>query len=409
MRSEEADVAQEKRSESPWVMLTCACVMGFAMFAPMLCVPPIMHIIKEELLLSHAQAGLVFSVPLIALAAFALPSGALADRVGIRKAAGIGVIVIIVGSLLRANSTSFSTLLVFTLIYGAGLGLVYPNLPKLVGRWFPREKIGLATGIYATGILFGCAIPLAITLPVVFPITNNFQDVFYTWSVPAVIAAVVWWSVVKEPPRGSIKNKETAEGNETSYRIWSNTSLWLVAVLFFLSNFAHYTWAGWAPHLMATKGASPDLAALIASVVLWVCIPTVFFVPWASDKIGLRKRFLWGSFILQALVSLTAIHASLPFGWFVATAAGISGSAQFALLLILPPELLPEEGVGRGSGMMLSVGYMGGLVGPWVAGYIVDIRGRLDLHLIILAALAAFGVWLSFMLPETGPGARRHA
>ena len=67
------------------------------MFIPLFSVPPIMHIIKEELLLSHAQVGLIFSVPIIIIATIAIPSGALADKIGIRKVAGIGIIIIIVG------------------------------------------------------------------------------------------------------------------------------------------------------------------------------------------------------------------------------------------------------------------------------------------------------------------------
>ena len=96
--------------------------MGFALETPMFCIPPISHIIRDKLLLSHAQVGLVFSVPNIILAALAIPSGALADRIGIRKAAGIGVIVIVVGSLLRGISSDFLTLLAFTCLYGIGFG-----------------------------------------------------------------------------------------------------------------------------------------------------------------------------------------------------------------------------------------------------------------------------------------------
>ena len=66
------------------------------------------------------------------LATLAMPSGALADRIGIRKAAGIGVIVIILGSLLRGTSISFATLLAFSCLYRAGWGPEYPNLTKLV-------------------------------------------------------------------------------------------------------------------------------------------------------------------------------------------------------------------------------------------------------------------------------------
>jgi CP family cyanate transporter-like MFS transporter len=128
---------QEREFQNPWLMLACAWLMGFAMYVFMLSVPPIIHIIMRDLRLTYAQAGLIFAAPLMMLAAFAIPSGILADRIGIRKAAGIGIAIIILGSLLRGTASNFETLLAFTCIYGAGFGLVYPHLPKLVGTWFP--------------------------------------------------------------------------------------------------------------------------------------------------------------------------------------------------------------------------------------------------------------------------------
>ncbi|GAG96392.1 unnamed protein product, partial [marine sediment metagenome] len=80
------------------------------------------------------------------LVALGIPGGFLADRIGVRKAAGIGIIIIAVGTILRGTATSASSLLAFTFIYGIGIGLSFPNLPKLISGWVPREKAGIATG-----------------------------------------------------------------------------------------------------------------------------------------------------------------------------------------------------------------------------------------------------------------------
>lgn len=168
-----------KKAGSSWVMLGCAWLFGFAMYAPMLCIPPIEHIIRKELLVSHAQVGLLFAIPMTVLVALAIPGGFLADKFGTRKAVSIGAIVMAVGALVRGTSTTFGMLLGFTCLYGVGFSLLFPNLPKLVSIWFPHEKAGLATGIYTTGISTGAALALAITLPVIFPVTNTIQGTFY--------------------------------------------------------------------------------------------------------------------------------------------------------------------------------------------------------------------------------------
>lgn len=73
------------------------------------------------------------------------------------------------------------------------------------------------------------------------------------------------------------------------------------------------------------------------------------------------------------------------------------------MILALPAGLVPPQDIGRASGRQLCIGYIGGIVGPWVAGYIMDITGTLDLHLIILIGLSAVATYLAFTLPETGP------
>lgn len=392
--------------QRPWLVLISAWFMGFAMYAPMLCVPPMEHIIKAELLLSHAQVSVIFSAPVIALAALALPSGALADRIGLRKEGGIGIITVIVGSLLRGTSTDFVTLVVFTCLYGAGFAMIFPILPKLVGSWFPPEKIGLATGIYTTGIIAGCALPQAITLSVVFPVTNTFQGTFYIWTIPAIAAAILWWILVKEPLSSRAQHKNMVEGNKPSSSLWANKPLWLIVILFFLLNFISYTLLGWTPQLMMMKGASPDLAALMSSFIMWVCLPTVLIVPWASAKVGLTKPFLWVSFMVLACMSLSAIYIPLSLGWFVTSLIGIAIGVLFSLILTLIPRLVPSQDVGKASGMVLSIAYIGGFVGPLIAGHIMDVTGTLKPDLIILISMAAVGTYFAIRLPKTGSGAR---
>jgi cyanate permease len=186
---------QEKSYRLPWGIIVSAVLLAFVMYLPMACIPPMEHILKEELSLTHAQISLLYSIPIMMIGAVAIPTGILADRIGIRKAAGIGAILLAVGSILRATATVPSSLLAFTFIYGIGLGWVWPNLPKLVGAWIPSEKAEMITGIYLAGLLTGYALATALTMPFVFPITNTFQGTFFIWSIPPIVVAMgVTWN-----------------------------------------------------------------------------------------------------------------------------------------------------------------------------------------------------------------------
>jgi len=386
-------------------MLGVASLMSFAMWAPMLSVPPMGHILKEELLLTHAQTSLLFTAPMLMIAAIAFPAGFAADRIGFRKAAGIGAIIMAIGAVLRGTATNYTSLLAFTFIYGVGLGWVFPNLPKVVSAWIPREKAGIATGTYISAMLAGDALGLAITMPLIFPITNTFQGTFFIWSIVPAVAAILWWILVKEPPRNSI-NETTITGTVMLRQVARNKNLWLIFILSLLHWFFWDTWIGWTPSLMMLKGATPDLAGLIASITLWVGIPACLFIPRLSYKVGLRKPFLWASFITLAFVAWQAIYITPPTSWPLMAVAGIALSGIEPIILALPVEMLPEEQVGTASGLIISGACAGGVIGPWISGHLFDLTGSLNPALLILAGIAIAATGIAFRLPETGPKGR---
>jgi CP family cyanate transporter-like MFS transporter len=387
------------------IVLGCAWLIGFAMFCPILCIPPIAFIIKQELRISHAAVGFLFSLPVTVLVVLALPSGLLADRLGTKRAVGIGASVMAAGSLMRGMSDSYATLVALTILYGVGFCIIYPNLPKLVGLWFPREKAGLATGIYTTGITTGAGISLAITLPLVFPLAGSIRGTFFLWSIPAVAATVLWWVLVKDPPPPSYPaGRGSGEGraHRPSSPLWKNRNMWMIALMLFFNNLHFYTWSGWAPALMMMKGASPDLAALIASFRAWVGLPMIFLIPWISYRVGVRKPFIWGSGLLLACASWSAIYLPAPLGWTLMAVVAICTGGTFPMILAFLLEMLPNQSVGKASGTVLSIGYIGGLGGPWLAGYIVDSTASLDLALVLLGGTAILWAWIGFSIPETG-------
>ena len=376
--------------------------MGFAMIAPMFSIPPMKHILETELLLTHTQTSLLFTIPVFMLVVLAIPGGLLTDRIGIRKAAGIGAIIIVLGTLLRGTATNFPTLLAFTFVHGIGFGLVFPNLPKLVSAWVPREKAGMATGIFVSGLVLGNAVPIALTIPLVFPVTNTFQGTFFIWGIPSVIATIVWWTLIKDRPDSSTPDKPPSQNNVPLRQLLQNKNLWLVAILFLLNNFFFFTWAEESPALMMLKGATPELATIIASVTMWVAVPSVFFIPRLSYKLGMRKPFIWVPSFVMVFILSGAIFMSVPMSWGVMALSGIFHIVRFATIMALPVEMMPEKVVGAASGLILSVGYIGGVIGPLIGGYFFDLTGSLETSLLILIGVSIATGSVALKIPETG-------
>ncbi len=80
---------------------------------------------------------------------------------------------------------------------------------------------------------------------------------------------------------------------------------------------------------------------------------------------------------------------------------GVAISSIFVISLILSIELFPRELVGSTSGIML-LGYLGGLVGPWLVGTARDFTSSFAPMMLMLMLSFAATIVLALLLPETG-------
>jgi CP family cyanate transporter-like MFS transporter len=380
--------------------LGIAWLLAFSIMAPIYCIPPIENVISNQLMLSHTQTIFLYSAPLLMVTVLGIPGGILTDNIGIKKTVGLGIILVVLGSLLRGFFSDANYILAFTFLYGAGIGLVFPNLQKIVSASVARERAGMATGIFATGILTATALPLAITASVVLPMTKSIGGVFIVWSMPAIVSAVLWWTVIRVPQETS--QAAVSTGVSPSSSVFRNINVWLAAILFFLHDFFFGTWAAWMPTLLQMKAATPQLAGIMSSLTVWAGIPTVFFIPRLSYKLGVRKHFLWVTSIATAILAFAAIDVSLGMSWALMAVAGVVLEARFVTIMALPVELVSYRDVGRASGLLLSIGFLGGVIGSLFSGSLLDRFGHLNSMLLTLTCLSIGAAVIAFKLPETG-------
>lgn len=386
------------------ITLICSWLVIFAAYISVLCVSPILNLIVTELGLTSSQAGLLYSAPVITLAIFAFIGGFLGDNIGPRIVAGLGVTLLTISGVLRAISPNFSILLILNLVVGIGWGLVFPNLPKLVKLWFPDRLVGTATGIYSTGVFVGGTLALSLTIPVVLPLMKSWRGTFYFWGAIAGVITIVWWILVREP--ASFREKRTGSSQfsmTTLIAVLKNKNIWLVALYFaFAANITFYVITGWFPTFFIEKGISEVNAGLLTSLTTIGGIPAVFLVPFASDRTGLRKPYLWISCLIAVLAFVGIIYTSYTLDIILMLILGATLTATYVMPLFLPLELVKPEYAGTASGVVISIGYIGGAMGPLIAGYLKDTTGTLVSSIIMLAVLTFISIIIVFFIPETG-------
>ena len=386
----------------PWNIIIIAIILNFCTWAFLFVTPPLETILSASLHISNFQTSLLFSAPILMIAIVAIPAGIIADRIGLKRAIGIGAIIACFGAVFRGTTSTYSGLLIFSLIFGFGMGCTFANLPKLARSCSSSQQTSFVMGIInGFGLLAGIGTALAITVPLIYPITNSYQGVFYVWSIPLVIATILWWIVIREPPCPSAEIESEQTDSVGLMDVLKDKTLWLLAFILLLHNIFFYTWSGWLPTYLLQRGVSLGLSGLLASVMLWVGVPTVILVPTLFSRGKVSKRLLIGvPSLIFAFLAIWILYASELAIWFIMAIAGIINILRFNTLLSLPVEIMPKEHAGVAGGVVVAIGYIGAVIGPSMTGQILDITGSFQIVFIILAVLSVITMGLTFLIPS---------
>jgi NNP family nitrate/nitrite transporter-like MFS transporter len=277
-----------------------------------------------------------------------------------------------------------------------------PNLPKLVGIWFPPQQVGLASGIYMTGLNIGAALGLLTG-----PLFGSWKLAFGTIGVATLVVAVLWTLFARNAPQGvEIRMPPIMTGVKRGMK---SRNVWLVAVAQFLYLGAFVGFSGNFPTaLEQVHEVTPKTAGAIASLLTWGIVIGNFFLPILSDRLGIRKPFVHIGAAVSAVCVFCAWYlAPGAATWILIFLGGVFlGSIQPVLftMLVELPELDPEC-MGGASGIVSTLLNAGGFFIPLLVTSSLVAAGTLEAYTIgflVTAAILGGIVLAILMLVETG-------
>lgn len=341
---------------------------GIDLRLTILAVPPVLPLIHRDLALTEKSVAVLTGLPLLLFGLMAVPGSLLIARIGARRAIITGLLAIALASGLRGAGSSAAMLLAMTFVMGAGVSIMQPALPALVGRWFPAS-VALATAVYANGLLIGEVLGASLTIPVILPlVAGSWEWSFVVWAVPVLLTAISMLLGTSEPPL------PTAAPRPRWWPEWRDPRLWRLgflqggcSVLYFASNafipdYLHATARG--------ELVNPCLTALNAGQ-----LPASLLILLFARRLAGRR----GPYVAAGTIGLMGLAGLLLSGeiGMIASAAAIGFSSAFVLILTLalPPLLAAPEDVHRLSAGMLAIGYTLTFVVPFVGGAIWDATG----------------------------------
>ncbi|MBS1961140.1 MAG: MFS transporter [Bdellovibrionales bacterium] len=375
---------------------------------------------------TNTELGVILTFSEFAYAVGKFTTGPVADQIGGKKVFLVGMVGAIVFNLLFPM---FSTILLFTIVWSFCryfLSMGWGGIIKVIGEWYEPERIGTVMGLISINFQFGSVAASMLCAALIWA-GASWQGLFY-WPA-AIVGAVAIWSYfgAKERPgsvvagvrfgknagtKASMADFDRADGErvKTMKIIRTLFGIPLFRQVLVFSFFAHLlrsVFMFWTPKLLVDIGMGNANAVLTSAIFpLLGCIGTIF-IGWYSDnhaKDG-DRTLLMCLMLVGLAISLFVISALIPYRLEYQTAIlfflGVGGFCLYGPYSMsagaLSLDIAGPKGAGTCTGMVDGVGYLGGSVAAWGAGYMSDHLGWAQVF-VVLGVISIFTVgWTYYM------------
>lgn len=372
----------EGQAPNKWlVVLMANLVFAGAVGIPFTAMPVLFSSVARELQLTLAHVGMVWGAFPLGVALFSILGGLLGDRFDLRKIIGIGCFVIALANGLRGTSDDTATLIIFMFLCGASVSMVIPNLPKIVGLFFPPRQMGLAYGIVHSGFNVGAILATALGATFILPLVGSWRNVLFFYSAICILLGITWLSVIRK-----VKTNQVTAGTDTTERevpfrealatIIRVKYLWLLVIANVGLVGSYISLMGYVPVYLENAGVLKSTGDAMASTVFFAGIIGGIVLPALSDRIGSRKIVLITCAVVMGISTYLLSISGPLFFWLLIPLIGIVAMGFITLSLTIP---LAMKGIGpiygaSAAGFLYAGQTIGGFLFPIIGGNLAEIN-----------------------------------
>ncbi|MCF6296738.1 MAG: MFS transporter [Flavobacteriaceae bacterium] len=253
---------------------------------------------------SAVQVGWLLGIPILTGALFRLPVGILTDKFGGRPVYTILLILCAIPMYLLSYATNFWSFALYSLGFGmAGasfaVGIAYTSI------WFPKEKQGLALGIFGAGNA-GAAITTMAGPKLLDYLTDGkinlegWRVMPQIYALVLVIIAIIFFFLTENK-----KPKTSSKTLKGLLQPLKNIRVWRFGMYYFLVFGCFVSFAGWlVPYYTNVYHLDLVTAGLLASAFSLPSGVIRAFGGWLSDKYSARRVMYWvlGSSVILSIL-----------------------------------------------------------------------------------------------------------
>jgi MFS family permease len=313
------------------VVLAFLCLLSFVLYLDRVCMGQAVGPIQDELGLSNTQMGMVLMAFTLAYGLFEVPTGRWGDRFGSRAVLTRIVIWWSAFTALTGVCTGVGTLLAVRFLFGAGEAGAYPNVARVIARWFPPRERGRVQGLFmASSLVGGMAAPvLAGYLIGVW----GWRRMFGAFGVIGLAWAAAFATWFREDPAAhpAVNAAERAligaapPPPSHAHVPWraalTNRNIWLLGTIISCGAATSYLYYSWYPkYLQAARDVGPIESGWLVALVLAGGVAGMMgggilgdrFIRRSADGGRARRRLGTGAFVVAASLLLASTASDSP-------------------------------------------------------------------------------------------------
>ena len=393
-------------ASSNWLAVWAIFTAGLAASAYMTKVPPALPGMREELGLSLVEGSFIATTFNVVGALTGMLAGAVCDRLGYKRVAVGGLLILALGGALGAFANSFLPLLGSRFLEGAGFILCVVSAPTLMtaATANARDRVK-ALGLWSAYMPTGGSLALLLAPALVG--AWGWRGLWAVLAVAAAAGAVLFARLVPPPPPSPAR----------SLRLIGETLRqkgYVAMALLFAFYVAQWTSVLiWLPTFLVEHGISTAAAAGATALMVIANIPGNLAAGMLLARGVRRGPLVMAAAAVAALCEVGMLADALPgvvrFALVLAFSmfAGLIPGSIFAGLPVHAPT--PQH-IATGNGMALQTSQIGQFLGPlaiaWAATHLGGWGASLWVLLAFAAGAAACGYAVGEIEKRMGGGAR---
>ncbi len=374
-------------------VLCFLCSLAFVLYIDRVCIGQAVDDICLSLDLNKEDMSWVMNAFILSYCIFEVWTGSLGDRFGSR---GVITRIVIWWSIFTAlTGLAFGlwSLIIIRFLFGAGEAGAFPNVARVVTRWFPATERGIVRGTISTTSLVGGALAPPIAAYLIKLV--GWQWTFGIFGLVGVAwaAAFYWWfrdnpaehpaanaaerAHIGTPPAGDHAHSPIPWG-----LVITSPNVWLLGSIQMVSATLFYMLFQWYPTYLKSRGLNSNHAAWLTSIVIFGgaagCLLGGFCSDWILRNLHDRK---WSRRICGGGTLLASASALWCGRYFEDPLTGtlFNAAALFLMQIAIPiwwtvvAEISGKHGASMW-GLMNSMGGLGVFTMTFLVGYVVTAR-----------------------------------